>query len=229
MTSRSLRRSLAAAAIATSLVLGACGAPEPEETIPAAPSEVVTSEPVESAAPEETLDTSPSAPVESMEQAATVETGPLEGDDLNDAGVEWFTTYCSGLAGALANAEPDVNGLEKDEVIATIAESYGVIGGKFITHATDLDNLDDDINFENSEGFAAEVIMTMAQVGDRYIAGGAEVADGEFAQPEDLGIVITSIEGDVAVLAGESFGLQNLDSTVLAAMGQIPECLAVDS
>ena len=227
MSSFPLRRSLAAAAIVTSLFLTACGGTEPEETTTPTPSEAMTSEPMESATPEETMEASPSETAESA--APVVVTGPLEGEALNEAGVAWFTAYCSGLTTVLADSEPDTTGLGKDEVIAKVVETYGLMGGNFTAYSANLATLSDDMNFENSEGFAADVIDTLAQVGDRYTMGGDEVSDGTFADPEDLTAMIADIEGDVAALGGQGFGLENLDDTVLGAVGLIPECQAMAS
>lgn len=234
MTTSPLRRSLAAAAIATSLLLSACGGSEPEETMAPTPSEAMTSAPVESEIPEETMEASPSETTPSettpaMERPATPETGPLEGEALNEAGVAWFTSYCSGITAVLADAQPDTQGMGKDETIAKVVETYGVLGGNFTSYAETLDALDAEMNFENSEAFADFVVDIMGQVGDRYTMGGAEVDEATFNTPDDLTTKIEGIEADVAGLGGDAFGLEALDETVIVGIGQIPECAAMAS
>lgn len=235
MTTRSLRRSLAAAALASSLVLGACGTPDAEESEAPAPSEITTepSETTETSAPaEEPSEQAPSEEASVTEEPAPapgstrepVATGPLEGDELNPAGAAWFSAYCSGVTGALAFAGPDTEGMEKDEVIQTAATAYQNIGNTFALVSDELVALDTAANFENSEAFFVEVTDIMDEVSMRYLEGSESVSTTEFAEVSDFTDQIAEIEEGVVSAGGDGFGLPNLDDSVQMALAQLPAC-----
>ena len=226
MSSFPLRRSLAAAAIVTSLFLTACGGTEPEETTTPTPSEAMTSEPMESATPEETMEASPSETAESA--APVVVTGPLEGEALNEAGVAWFTAYCSGLTTVLADSEPDTTGLGKDEVIAKVVETYGLMGGNFTAYSANLATLSDDMNFENSDAFAAEVSDIFKEVGQVYWAGADKMESSTFSSEQEFTAAIEDVSSSIIDAGGFDFGIPTLDATVSTAVAeQAPACASL--
>ncbi|RMB61443.1 hypothetical protein EAX62_01950 [Tessaracoccus antarcticus] len=179
----------------------------------------------EEATPEESPIAEESAAPKASTTREPVTTGPLEGEELNAAGVAWFGAFCTGVAKATSFAGPDTTGMAIGEVTDTVVTTYQSIGGSFTETGQALAALDTAMNFENADAFAASSTSAVDEVGAVYTQGSETVAAGTYATEAELLKVVNATEASVVSAGGGDFGLSNLDDTVLASVGaQVPAC-----
>lgn len=229
--------SLAAAAIAASLALAGCGTSETEEAATPSTSIEATTEAMETSMPAEepTTEKPAETPVEEIptEEAPAaapestrdpVVTGPLEGEELNAAGVAWFDAYCSGVMEASLYT-PDTAGMSPDELKEAAADTYAKMSDHFAALAGELGSLDASFNFENSEGFATNATDIVTEISSVYADGSATVQAGDYASEAELVTVVTEVEENAVRAGGNGFGVTDLDDSVLEAVStQVVAC-----
>ncbi len=222
-------RSFAVAAVASSFLLSACGEADPDADVtPSLDPDVESSAPVspDGAAPSEDA----SAPQESLPPQPTstrepIDAGPLEGTELNDAGVAWFGAFCSGIGALSQYGVPDTEELSVEETAQAVGAMYMQYGVGFDAAAADLRDLDADMNFENAEAFATEAVDSIEEVGAVYTAGAEEVQSGSYSGEEDLFVEVRDIETQAVEAGAGDFGLSSLDESVFDAVNaQVPAC-----
>ncbi len=213
----------ALAAVASTMLLSACvdsdpqsGATPPEE--PTASAETV--EPSD-AAPE----TQESQPPQPSSTRQPVDAGPLDGAELNEAGVAWFGAFCSGIGELSKFGVPDTEELEVAETADAVGTTYGNFGTGFEAAAEQLTGLDSDMNFENADAFANEAIESIGEVGSVYNTGAETLQSGSYSTEEELLVDVRQIETEAVEAGAGDFGLSSLDESVFDAVNaQVPAC-----
>ena len=235
-------RQLAVAATASALLLSACGSPEPDETT-SSPSAVQESEttlasatptPDEEAATSEAASPSPAGSVEESPVAqptstrTPVATGPLEGEELNADGIAWFDAFCAGVTDAQSYANTSSEEQELDEVVELAGTTYRKMGTSVTATSDKLRGLKSDMNFENSDAFAAEVSDIFEEVGQVYWAGADNMESSTFSSEQEFTAAIEDVSSSIIDAGGFDFGIPTLDATVSTAVAeQAPACASL--
>lgn len=217
------------AAVAGSLLLSACGDSDPAASTPSPPEQGVPSVAPASPDGEAPSDGTPEQP-ESLPPQATstrepVAAGPLEGAELNEAGVAWFAAFCSGIGELSQYGVPDTENLSVEETAEAVATTYTQFGDGFTAAASQLTGLDTDMNFENAEAFATEAVDSITEVGSVYSTGAEAVNSGSYSAEENLLVDVREIETEAVESGAGDFGLSSLDESVFDAVNaQVPAC-----
>lgn len=157
-----------------------------------------------------------------------VATGPLEGEELNAAGVAGFEVFCTGATEASSFAQTTEPGMTGEEVVDAAATTYRKMGTSVTATADRLGALDTAMNFENADDFAQEVRDIFHEVGQLLWDGAETVETETFKNEEEFGNAILEIEGAVVDAGGFDFGISGLDPTVTKAVSeQVPSCSSV--
>lgn len=203
----------------------------PASSIEATTEPIETSMPAEEPAQEESAEEpAVEASAEEVPAAApestrdTVVTGPLEGEELNAAGVAWFDAYCSGVMEVSFYA-PDTAGMNPDELKQAASDTYVKMSERFAALAGELGSLDASFNFENSEGFVINATDIVTEISSVYGEGAAAVQAGDYASEAELVTVVTEVEENAVRAGGSGFGVPDLDDSVLEAVStQVGAC-----
>ncbi len=219
----------AIAAVAGSLLLAGCGESKPDESNPASPNVEATSGVPESPGGESSPDESPenqeSPPPEPSSTRDPVSAGPLEGAELNQAGVAWFGAFCSGIGELSQYGAPNMQELGLAEQTEAVGTTYENFGKGFDSAAMTLAGLDDDMNFEKADAFATQAIESLQEVSFIYAAGAGTIEAGTYATEEDLVAVVNVVERAALAAGVGDYGLSSLDESVFDAVNaQVPAC-----
>jgi len=229
MRIRSTFATFAIASMAGSLLLSGCGVSSPGESDTASPNPEVTSVPPESPGDglpsEEAPDQQESLPPQPSSTRDPVSAGPLEGAELNEAGVAWFGAFCSGIGEVAKVGAPDMKELDLAEQTDAVGTTYEDFGKGFDAAAVTLAGLDDDMNFGKADAFASQAIESLQEVSFIYAAGAGTVESGTYATEEDLVAVVNVVEGAALAAGVGDYGLSSLDESVFDAVNaQVPAC-----
>lgn len=229
MKIRSTLVTLAISAVAGSLLLSACGDSTTGEGDGAPPTAEVTSGLPESPGAEPSAEEAPdqqeSLPPQPTSTREPVSAGALDGSELNDAGVEWFGAFCTGIGALSEFGAPNTEGLSVEETAEAVGSTYMAFGEGFDAAAMQLTGLDSTMNFENADAFAAEAVESIEEVAAVYRTGAETVRAGSYAVQDDIIVDVRQIETQAVESGAGDFGLSSLDESVFDAVNaQVPAC-----